>query len=305
MTVTSVGYAGTVGDEQWAEMIPRVGSTFYSVDNYSSFRVTIAGGTRTVSVAAGGASAVGIYDVSNAPITKALDSVPSGTRWDLVVLRRTWATKVTSVEVVQGGSSKVIPTRNVDTGTTHDQPLALVRVQAGSTSIQEIVDLRCASGDGGLIAFDDLARSYLDRVGTSVRINDIAWSRVVDALGSPTWVSSDMTDTGWVSAPRGAGWAAVAGYPTVVRRIGKVVYLRGAVAVGAGGTGSVTSLCTAPAEFRPTEAAFLGALRSGLGSYVGELQVAPTGVVAVPVNYSVGGIDGSTVIPLHGTWLKD
>lgn len=193
MAITSVGYAGTVGEVQWSNMVPRVGSTFYSVDDYASFKVSISAGTRAVSVAAGGASAVGVWDVSNAPVTLNLDTVSSGNRWDMVVIRRTWATKVTSLVVIQGSSTMALPSRNTTVGTVHDQPIALARVAAGSTVVQEVIDLRCIGGDGGLTAFHDLARSYLDRVGTSVRINGTVWDRQIGSMGSPEWISSPDT----------------------------------------------------------------------------------------------------------------
>lgn len=225
MAITSVGYAGTVGDAQWAEMISRVGGAVYSVDTYGSFRVTASAGTRTVSIAAGGASGKGIYDENPAAITQALASVPSGTRWDLIVLRRTWATKVTAVAVVQGGSTKAIPTRTVTPGTVDDQPLALVRVAAGSNAIQEIVDLRCAVSNGGAVAWDALVRSYLNELGTSVRIGDVVWDRVTDGSGSPEWVTiaSPWATIAHISTVKNSGGS----FPLSSRPLNPGVLLRG------------------------------------------------------------------------------
>lgn len=248
MTITSVGYRGTVGEAQWAAMITRVGGVFYAVNDHTSFKVSIGAGTRTVAIAAGGASCTGIYDTSNAVETKTLAAVSSGTRWDMVVLRRTWATPVTTLEVIQGGSSKALPARNQTSGVVVDQPLALVRVVAGSTAIQEIVDLRCVAVNGSLLAFDTLARSYLSPVATSVRIGDIQWTRTVDATGSPVWTYVDVTpDTGWVDITRNPGWTW--GFAQA-RRIGADISVRIAAVRNVGwvvGNG-VASL---PAQFRP------------------------------------------------------
>lgn len=288
MTITSAGYAGTVSDQQWADMMPRVGSALYSVDDPASFKVSIAGGTRTVSVAAGGASAVGIYDVSNAPVTKSLSSVPSGTRWDLVVLRRTWATKVTSVEVIEGGSSMALPARTTNPGTVHEQPLALVRVDT-STSVQEVIDLRCVSGDGGLVAFHDMARSYLDRVGTVVRIGDLVWSRVVDALGSPAWVSSGMADTGWVELGKNNGWSFAYGQ---IRRVGLVVFFR--IAAGRGSWLAGDEIAYIPAGFKPDLNTYVA---SSANPGNAEFQIKTTGIIAASQ-----GSSGATWASLHGSY---
>lgn len=305
MTITSAGYAGTVGDAQWANMVSRVGSSYYAVDSYASFRVTITSGTRAVSVAAGSASAYGIYDTSDAPITKNLDSVPSGTRWDLVVLRRTWATKSTSVEVIPGGSSKALPARTVNVGTLVDQPLALVRAIAGSTVVQEVVDLRCTVGAGGAFAWDDLALSYLTRPGTSIRIDDTQWTRVYDATGAGKWVSSDMTDTGWVAVTRGTGWTLPTPtgdwYAPMVRRIGQMVFLRGMIRYNAS-SASIFSMGTVPASFRPAFTTPLGTYHSS-SDHIGELTISKAGIIGSIDDYYSNTLPLGAAIPLHGSWV--
>ncbi len=304
MTITSVGYAGTVGDVEWAVLAPRAGSNVQGVDDYSSLRVAITSGTRAVSVAAGRAWSSGVLATSSAVETATLDSVPSGIRWDLVVLRYNWSTKVTSVAVVTGGSSKQLPARTNTPGTVVEQPLALCRVQAGLTAVQEVVDLRCVAGNSGLLAFDDLALSYLDRVGTSVRIRDTEWTRVVNTLGSPTWVSSDMTDTGWVQVARSPGWVPPQSGETYiprVRRVGPTVMLKGMFKNSTSGA-SVLNMGTVPSLFRPTFTTTLGAYHSS-GNNFGELCVTDAGTIAVLGNYYTNTLPLNSVIPLHGSWF--
>lgn len=292
MAITSVGYAGTVGDAQWAAMISRVGKSAYSVDDYASFRVTVGAGTRALAVASGKASAFGVYDTSNAIENVTLASVPSGTRWDLVVLRRTWATKVTAVAVIQGGSTKALPTWTTTPGAVVDQPLALARVIAGSTVVQEIVDLRCISGDGGLSAFDDLARSYMTQLGTSVRIGDVVWNRGVNVSGSSVWTFTDVTpDTGWVDISKNSGWSWGFGQ---ARRIGSQISVRiNAVRNQGWAVGNQLAALTGP--FRPDVDWYAGSTASAGKT---EFRFKPDGgVVASQVSGGATGVTIHTTFP--------
>lgn len=305
MTITSVGYAGTVDDEQWARLIPAAGGAFYSVETSGAFRVTAAAGTRTVQIAGGtgGASAYGVRAVSDTAVQKPLDAVPSGTRWDMIVLRRNWATKQSTIEVVQGGSARALPARTNNPGIADDQPLALVRVAAGQTTIQEIVDLRCAVHNGGAVAWDDLVRTYLDQLGTSVRIGNNDWTRVTNASGAATWVSSDETDTGWVNVPRGAGWSNghLAWHALRVRRVGVLVSIRGLIQ-NTTASASILNMATVPNGFRPAEPTPLGVYHSSSGHF-GELIVSNTGVLSGVAGYYSGSLPVKNYIPVHGNWF--
>lgn len=302
MAISSVGYAGTVGDAQWAEMVPRAGGVFYSVEDYASFRVTAAAGTRTIQVAAGKAAGAGIYDQSNAVETRALGSVPSGVRYDLVVLRRTWATKLSEIVVIPGGSAAALPGRNTTPGTVDDQPLALVRVAAGSTTIQEVIDLRVAIHNGGAVAFNELVRSFLTQLGTEILINDVIWTRTVNSAGVPLWKGDDRTDTGWVAVSKGSKWLAVTGYPLQIRRVGKLVEIRGAVKHATGA--AITGLCAIPVGFRPKGSVPLGATHTS-SAYIGDMFVSSTGVVAFSTDYRTGSFAAGSVVMIHGFWFLD
>lgn len=300
MAITSVGYTGTVGDKDWAKLIPRAGGVTQGVDDFAALRVSISSGTREVAVAPGIAWASGVMAASSGIEALTLASVPSGVRWDLIVLRYNWATRVTSLAVVPGGSAKLIPSRANTPGTVVEQPLALCRVNAGQPAVQEVVDLRCVPGDDGLIAFDDLALSYLTRVGTQVRIGDVLWTRTVNAAGAPLWASMDVTNTGWVNATLGPKWAAVTNYPVRVRRIGSIAHLRGAVRATAGA--NYENLATVPAAFRPTASVPLGAT-SAASKAVGELFLNTTGLVWMSDDYRSGTNPVGNVVMLHGTWF--
>lgn len=303
MVIKSVGYAGTVTDADWRNLATKAVSNLYGVEDVASWRVTVAPGDRTVQVAAGGAYGLGVFDTNDAPVPVQLGTVAAGSRWDLIAAHRDWALGKTTIVAIPGSSARQIPARAFGFGGVNDQPLALVRLDAGKTAPQEIIDLRCIVGDGGMIAFDDLARQYLDRVGTSVRIRDVLWSRVLDSLGSPAWVSSNQADTGWVSLAPGKGWRVANGYKFEVRAVGDVVSVRGVLVFGK--DASVSNFGVVPEVFRPTMNTPLGAYHAGFsGTHTGELMVTPAGVLLVPNSYYDGSLVLDAGVPIHGTWLR-
>lgn len=291
MTITSVGYAGDITDANWRRMATATIGALYGVDDFASWRVTVGTGDRALRVAAGGAFGLGVRDVSDAPITVAGATVATGSRWDLVVARRNWGTKVTSVVIIAGTAVKALPARNVGFGALNDQPLALVRFAAGQTAAQEIIDLRCIPGDAGLVAFDSLSRSYLDRVGTQVRIGDFLWARTVDAAGSPAWSYVDVTpDTGWMEITRDNGWVWNFGQ---ARRIGSQISAR-LSAARTQGWSPTNRLAILSAPFRPDTDWYVN---SSANSGKTEFKFAPDGLITA--SQLSGGAVGVT---LHTTY---
>jgi hypothetical protein len=197
VAITSVGYAGTVTDADWRGLATKSVSNLYGVEDFAAWRVTAASGDRRVSVAPGTGYGLGVLDVSSTAVLLQSPTVASGSRWDLIAAHRNWATGVTSFKVITGSATKQIPTRDTGYGGENDQPIALVRYAAGQTAPQEIVDLRCVAGDGGLIAFDALALQYLTRLGTHVRINGESWVRKLNSSNSPVWTSDEVTARDW------------------------------------------------------------------------------------------------------------
>lgn len=173
MAFTSYGYDGSVTEGSWAKMQRFLGA-MYGVDGPGDLKVTAkAGADRTVTIAAGTCGGHGVVDTETAAQDLAIPSVATGTRWDLIVVRREWETNDTTIARVEGGSQETtLPTRTTDPGNVDEQPLALVQVTAGSTAIGAIRDLRCWPGYGGYLAVHTLALQYLGRVGNRVRINE-------------------------------------------------------------------------------------------------------------------------------------
>ena len=160
VTFTSYGYDTTSGNPfteiAWADAHPLIGSGRYGVRSAGDWVVSaVAGADRTVSIAPGFGFASGVIDKTTENDTIQLDTVSSGSRWDLIVARRDWTPTAgeTKFMKINGGSVKAIPGgRSMIPGGIDDQPLALVQVTAGQTQPTAIVDLRCWATNGGMVA---------------------------------------------------------------------------------------------------------------------------------------------------------
>lgn len=203
MAITSFGYFGSIGPQEWAQIAASQGAD-YGVAASGDLRVsTVPAADRTVKVAPGTGYGRGVLDVSSTDVTIQLNTLGSGNRWDLVGLLRTWDgdDSVTTVAKVTGtAGSQLAPfsTRPSTPGTSDFQPLALVQITAGNTVPTAVIDLRVWQANGGAVANDVLALQYLNSPGTEIRIGSILWQRVLDVTGTPTWVSVHV-DTGMVN----------------------------------------------------------------------------------------------------------
>lgn len=300
MTIASIGYAGSISAAEWPEFSWNlVGG--YSIGGPGDMLVTPAVGDRTIAIADGLAVGCGVEDVCTSLSNIAL---PAGTRWDLIALRRNWGTGETTIVRVEGTATKALPGGRESTpGTLDDQPIALVRVAAGSTAIQEVVDLRVWAGDGGVFARDELVLSFLTRLGTRVRIGDYTWTRVLDAMGAAKWIKDATADSGWVGVPivTASDFVSVANYPAQVRAQGDRVTLRGAIRVQAGGDPQ-DIMAVVPTGFRPTGPTFLGGYRASNTTWQGNLHIDAAGNIRTV--YATGVIGVDAVVPLFGQWFR-
>lgn len=229
----SNGYDTTAGNPYtegaWADAHPVIGGASYGVRSSTDWKVTaVAGQDRTVSINAGRGYGHGITDKTVANETIQLDTVASGSRWDLIACRRDWTptSGVSQFVKVNGGATDVIPGgRQANPGGIDDQPIALVQVTAGQTQPTAIIDLRTWSGDGGgVVANHDRVRTYMDAVGTRLHINGIDWVRRVGANDTPEWYANPTLKTGIATLTVGQygdfTWNLPAAYPTALLSAG-------------------------------------------------------------------------------------
>lgn len=154
MTISFSGYSGGPMTElQWALTAHVTGRFESSADCAVTQPST---GTRSVSVAAGSATAFGVRVTTDAAITQALTAPGTGGAWYLLTWRRTWSpTKTAALQVLAGATTAgttaptVAPTAlpagfTSSPGTQADQPIAWVWVSSASTTLA-IFDVRLLS----------------------------------------------------------------------------------------------------------------------------------------------------------------
>lgn len=312
MAITSVGYDGTVDEAQWATMVSKVGSYEYGIDGAGDLAVTQSAGTRMISIAAGRAWGRGIMDTSDAAAVIQLDAVSTGSRYDLIALRRSWGPAnggPSELVVIKGTSAKAIPAgRQSNPGVSDDQPLALVRVQAGSASLPEIIDLRVWGRNGGqLYAKHDLVRSYMNSVGTEINVSGLLWRNIVGANNVATWEKSGpVGDTGWVQISSGfTQWWGGANAYIIYRVRNGVCQLRvrfsrlGApIAPPASGNIENVKICTLPRAAWPSDAwaplvsSAIGTVAVGVANSNGTVDltaIGDTSTIYTGREFSLGG----------------
>lgn len=232
MAITSYGYPFTIAHGSSYSLISQHSGNRYSVGDFSAFRVTAASsGTRRVNIAAGLAVGKGILVVSDATVTMDLPAPSGNSQWFLVGLKR-WADNptydpgatppdpdanlyVSELVYVAGTASRAVPSVPQDAGVEDIQWLALCRVTSASALVQDVVDLRLVSGEGGggYTTFSDLAMSQLSNiVGAHAYRSDVSTSyeRIISPSGALSWRNlsdADTTLSGTSAlADHGPGW---------------------------------------------------------------------------------------------------
>lgn len=203
MTITSIGYAGTIDEVNEAEWsrISVLGAE-YSVGRGTDDAATVSdckvsavtGVDRTARVPAGALWGKGILDDNDANIDIPLAAVGApGSRWDTIVARRNRTTQATTIIALQGTAARAISANRLvgwtesGSGPVDDQPLALARLDYNSTAIGELVDLRCWAGAGGLQVAKPEGLAYLTGPGSRVWVEGVEWVREVAANGTVSW----------------------------------------------------------------------------------------------------------------------
>jgi hypothetical protein len=204
MALTWSGFDGGLAESEWALINAHNGAE-YAIHGSDDFKVTTnTGGLLTVNVATGSAYGYGVKVANSASISIALDAIGSGTRWDAIVIRRTWTGTggTVTVEKITGTATRAIPAGRLATpGTSDDQLLALVQVTAGSSLPTTIVDLRWRTAP--LITVDDLLGIPSPRIGMEAVV-----AGVRQRYNGAAWVSEYSTV---VALPLATNWVAYGG----------------------------------------------------------------------------------------------
>lgn len=260
LATPSPGYPGTIQAATWAQMQRGLGARYW-VDDQAALKVTPkSDGTREVNIAGGYAGGYGIMDHNNGVATLQLPTVPSGTKWFLVCLRRTWgSTNASSFVAIDAGTSDTaLPTRNTNPGTIDDQPLALVSLASGAAVPGTVHDLRLiGTAKDDYLANHDLVRQYADWLGIRLRVGQTDWQRILNVSGTPTWlqVGAAAAAPTWQSPGLASGWANYgAGHQTAryIKLSSGLVVWQGLIRRPSVAYAANTVILTAPIGYRPT-----------------------------------------------------
>lgn len=209
MAITSIGYDGTVDERDWARLQASTASV-YGVSSPTSWRVSaVAGADRTVSIASGIGWGHHVLDESDINYTLQGDTISTGSRWDLVVMRRDWTATgggPSAFRLVKGTSARGIPSRQTEPGSVDDQPIALVEFRAGQTQPGTIIDLRAWAGNGGIEAVDKMALDYLNKPGAAVKIGTSIHRYQLGANNVWSWVEYPLRNAGKLYTPTWSGF---------------------------------------------------------------------------------------------------
>lgn len=268
---TSYGYPGSINAAALAAWLPAAAAARFSVAGAEDWRVTVQGGLdRGIRINAGTGTGDGIMDITAEYETMALPLVESGSQWFLVVRRRNWAVPATTVPmIIDGTATKALPARSDTPGVESDQPLALCRVTAGQTVVQEIIDLRCWAGNGGVVAADEMALAYLARPGADVLIGSTPWRFAKGPNDTWAWsrpysmgadvIAISTSDTAWAYGVRLSRTLSVDGKETQVVMSFLIARLSGPAFTIEAAAERTLLTGLIPAGWRPADAGVYGA----------------------------------------------
>lgn len=201
MALTAVGFQGTVNAVQDARRSQFQGVQLPVVGASDALLVAAnMSATLACTITAGVAWAHGVMVTSDASASVSFDTVTVAgqTRWDAVVLRRTWTEEGGTVAfaVVKGTAAsnapQVDPAVNNTPGTIHDQILALVQLTYGSSVPTAVVSKRLwASKVFTATTYGALPAASAALYGTDVSLVDGSRYRCLfDASNNPAWVGT-------------------------------------------------------------------------------------------------------------------
>lgn len=301
MAQTSVGFAGTVNDAEWAVISGYLGNG-YCVGSNGHLLTTAVGGSRAVSVAAGIAYGDGVQTTLSSAENVAL-ATPTNGQWYLITLRRVWATKVTSlVAIPHTTTSNTAPTAAPST-----YPAAML-VQPGIQSDQPIAWAWCNSANTTLVIFD-LRLQQMEFLPVSVPsalARDAKFPTPVQ--GNRVWredLGVDETYYGLYQynngSPINPGGRDVAGWYAEPRNSGLVPIFPASVAKDAG-TVTVNSLGTVAFSGGMTNLRMNGVHSSKFRRYKIVMRVIGTANADILLRMRVAGVDSTSTYYFRGSY---
>jgi len=285
----SDGYDGTldeIGLAEWhAAAATRPGIR-------EGFGVSIVGNVdRTIRVSPGKAYGWGVLDELTGTVDLQAEAVTSGDRWDTLVLRRDWrplAGGPSALMILKGTATKARSALRLSgPGVVDDQVLAIFRLRAGLSTIQELMDLREWQSSLSFRYEASIPTAstydYGDKIIQSAGDNrglDVAVRRGGDGSESWDWVLSRP----WNDMTLASGYKVNDQVPQW-RVVGDMLQLRGRVTRTSGASFSnvYTTVASVPASVAPSQWNYVtvGSNFSSDTGGGGMAAILPSGVIQV------------------------
>jgi hypothetical protein len=222
MAIISVGYDGQIDEVSWAKMQAALGRVPGGIDG-NAWVPTIKQGVTTpqVTIQAGSGMGHGVYDTLDVNTDVPIPNPPTtsgATRWDAVVMRRSWAGAggVSTLSVVAGNTSPILPaTLNDSPGVVADEPICLAQVTAGQALVTALIDLRAWPTFDVFWPHDEPPQASRYRYGQHViwRSSQIGACHLVRRGNPGAEVWDNLDDPPWSALNIGGGMIAMTSTP--------------------------------------------------------------------------------------------
>lgn len=212
MAQTSWGFNGTINELQWARIAPLLGYE-YVVETPSALAVAQSGSAKAVTVAAGLVAGKGVATELSSAETLNLNVPTSGGQWSLIVLRRVWASKTTTLIALAADTTTTAEPASV--------PSSYPSARLSQSGVQDDIPLYwawCNSANTTVVLVDLRVRpDHLPRRGTAAE-RDAFWGPLTSlaardnaARRGITWERSDKNWTEVYRTGPTPGWVARGG----------------------------------------------------------------------------------------------
>jgi len=284
--IFSTGYDGTVTEVDWASLSPATSSRPSVITGVTA---SVVGNVdRTIRIPAGQLYGWGVLDTITGNVDLTADAVTSGSRWDTVVLRRDWQPTPgggSTLMILKGTSTKAVSSlMQSNPGVVADQFLYLIRVQAGLTTIQELIDFRewqtSLGFQFGTVLPNPARYNYGDKIIQTVgSALDMGVRR--GGTGTETW--DMLLGRDWANISMASGYQTFSGDIPRWRVVGDMLQLRGRFERTSHGAfnNSFTTVGSVPLSLAVEHYTSIGSSFSSTTGGGGQCNIQTNGVIQV------------------------
>lgn len=278
MTISVIGVFGSMDVTEFSRLMRRVGDAKTSEEVATGLQVSVATGTRLLSVSAGESVQAGTLFTSDATEALTVTANSSGlSRVDLVVAEIRWTASGAATSETNAGTLVVLP------GTPAANPVA--------------PNLTSASRNPGVIWRVPLAKVTVPNGATQLTAGNVADVRPL-ATAATTFSTVTIAPPGSWSVPSSSPWQ--------VQKYGDSVYMSGRLtrttaSIDAGVEAVFGGTQLIPTGYRPNVVVSAAALPDSGNNILGHFTILPDGTVTYSQNFGSFPVNGTLRI-VNTTW---